>query len=132
MRTIWRILTRTIFWSYERGTWPYDIAVAFIVIFVLLSPRSWFQDRPRNAPRTHALLHMSDPSSSGNVETYRVDARMLNASTQVGESALERELQQAVHRNVKSLEKDNFRIVRIEPVHGKDGAVDYYDVSIRP
>ena len=41
MRALGRILYRTIFWSYERGTWPYDVAVALIVLFVLLSPRGW-------------------------------------------------------------------------------------------
>ena len=46
MRTLWRALVRTVFWSFERGTWPYDVAVAVIVLFVLLSPRSWFHDRP--------------------------------------------------------------------------------------
>ena len=50
MRTIWRIFVRTIFWSFERGTWPYDLAVAVIVIFVLLSPRSWFHDQPPLGP----------------------------------------------------------------------------------
>ena len=50
MRTSWRVLTSTIFWSFERGTWPYDVAVALIVVFVLLSPRSWFHDRPPVGP----------------------------------------------------------------------------------
>jgi hypothetical protein len=132
MRTIWRILIRTVFWSFERGTWPYDIAVVLIVVFVLLSPRSWFHDRPPDAPRASALLPLRDPGSSSTVETYRVDARALNASTRGAESALERELQQWVRRNGKGLQQDHFHIVRIEPVRGKDGAVDYYDVSIRP
>ena len=46
MRTLWRGLVRIVFWSFERGTLPYDVAVAVIVVFVLFSPRSWFNDRP--------------------------------------------------------------------------------------
>ena len=56
MRTIWRIFLRTVFWSFERGTWPYDIAVAVIVVFVLLSPRSWFHDQPPLGPARDAAL----------------------------------------------------------------------------
>lgn len=133
MRTIWRILLRTIFWSFERGTWPYDVAVVLIVVFVLLSPRSWFQDRPVDAPRaTTRLLRVPDSDSSGGVETYRVDARALDPSLRGRESDLEQGLQDAVRRNVKGLEQRKFQIVRIEPVRGKRGAVAYYDVSIKP
>ena len=47
MRTLWRAITRTIFWSYERGSWPYDLAVILIVLFVLLTPTHWFHDQPQ-------------------------------------------------------------------------------------
>ncbi len=41
-----KMLGRIFFWSYERGAWQYDIAVVVILIFVLLTPRSWFHDQP--------------------------------------------------------------------------------------
>ena len=46
MASIGQILSRTFFWSYERGTWQYDVAVVLILIFVLLTPRAWFRDQP--------------------------------------------------------------------------------------
>ena len=49
MRTLWRGIVRTIFWSYDRGTWPYDLMVVVIVVFVLLTPRSWFHDQPQRS-----------------------------------------------------------------------------------
>ena len=51
MRSIWRGIVSTIFWSYERGSWPYDVLVVVIVIFVLATPRSWFHDRPQAGRR---------------------------------------------------------------------------------
>ena len=81
MRTLWRILMRTIFWSYERGTWPYDIAVAVIVIFVLLSPRSWFHDSPPMGPPPNPALVQLQSADAGGMQTYRVDARLLDASS---------------------------------------------------
>ena len=52
MRTLWRGIVRTIFWSYDRGSWPYDVLVVAIVIFVLATPRSWFHDRPQSGAGT--------------------------------------------------------------------------------
>jgi|SRR5579862_1847028 hypothetical protein len=132
MRTIWRVLTRTIFWSFERGTWPYDVAVALIVVFVLLSPRSWFHDRPPVGPPPApemVQLRASDPASRE--ETFRVDARLLSSAVRAPESALEHDLHEAVSKNVEPLHSSRFQIVRIEPIHGDDGNVDYYDVSIQ-
>lgn len=137
MRTIWRIFVRTVFWSFERGTWPYDIAVVVIVIFVLLSPRSWFHDQPPVGPVTDAaLVELLDADPSGGTRTYRVSAKLLPApakrAKKVPESELEHELNEAVRRNVETLQKSRFEIVRIEPIRAVDGSIAYYDVSIKP
>jgi hypothetical protein len=134
MRTIWRALVRTVFWSFERGTWPYDVAVAIIVVFVLLSPRSWFDDRPPlGPPPSPAMVQFRGVDSSGEIETYRVDARLLASQIHTPESRLEHDLHDAMHKNVDTLHDTNsFEIVRIEPKRGDDGTVAYYDVSIKP
>jgi len=133
MRTIWRILVRTIFWSFERGTWPYDVAVAVIVIFVLLSPRSWFHDQPPLGPPTDAaMVELRDADLSGGSRTYRISAKLLLSPAKVPESELEHKLHEAVRQNVETLQKSRFEIVRIEPIRGDDGSIAYYDVSIKP
>ena len=133
MRTIWRVLVRTIFWSFERGTWPYDVAVALIVVFVLLSPRSWFHDRPPAAPPPNpSMVQLGAADPSGGTQTYRVDARLLASSIRTPESELEHELRDAVRKNVRGLPRNNFEILRIEPIRGGDGSIAYYDVSIKP
>jgi hypothetical protein len=133
MRTIWRVLVRTVFWSFDRGTWPYDVAVAVIVIFVLLSPRSWFHDRPPVGPPPNpAMVQLKHSDGDGIVETYRVDARILASSIRMPESELEHDLHEAVQKNVQALNKTRFQILRIEPIHRDDGTVAYYDVSIKP
>jgi hypothetical protein len=133
MLTIWRILVRTVFWSFERGTWPYDIAVVVIVIFVLLSPRSWFHDQPPLGPGPDpAMVQLRDADLSGGTRTYRVSAKLLPSSTKIPESELEHELHEAVRQNVETLQKSRFEIVRIEPVRADNGSITYYDVSIKP
>src|SRR4029077_6296448 len=111
MRTIWRVLVRTVFWSYERGTWPYDVAVVLIVVFVLLSPRSWFHDRPPVGPPPSASVQLRDAGSTGNVQVYRVDARLLTALNSAPEPELEHQLHEAVRKNVASLDESKFEIV---------------------
>ena len=133
MRTLWRILVRTVFWSYERGTWPYDVAVVLIVVFVLLSPRSWFHDQlPPEAAVDAAMVQLRDADVSGGTRTSRVSAKLLASPARVPESELEHELYEAMRRNIETLQKSRFEILRIEPIRGDDGAVAYYDVSIKP
>ena len=133
MRTLWRALKRSIFWSYERGTWPYDVAVAVIVIFVLLSPRSWFHDRPSlDPPPNTSVVELPTGVSSAGTETYRVDARVLASKMGPQESELEHQLHDAVRKNAPDLRRNDFQITRIEPVRSDDGTVAYYDVSIKP
>jgi hypothetical protein len=133
MRTIWRVIVRTIFWSFERGTWPYDVAVVLIVVFVLLSPRSWFHDRPPvGAAPAQEMVQFRDADSAGGIATYRVDVRLLAASGHVPEPELEHQLHDVVRKNVGYLDENKFQIVRIDPVRGDDGTVAFYDVSIKP
>ncbi len=131
MRTLWNGLVRIVFWSFERGTWPYDVAVVLIVVFVLLSPRSWFNDRPRVDPVSAMVeLRGADPADGG--EIYRVDARLVSVSGGA-ESQLRSQLYEAVREHAKRLRgSSGFEIVRIAPVHGRDGAIAYYDVCIKP
>ncbi len=133
MRTIWRIFVRTVFWSFERGTWPYDLAVAVIVIFVLLSPRSWFHDQPPLGPAPDAaMVQLRGADVSEGTRTYRVSAKLLVTSAKVPEPELEHQLHEAVRQNVETLQKSRFEILRIEPIRADDGSIAYYDVSIRP
>src|SRR5260221_8556167 len=65
MASLSQILSRTFFWSYERGTWQYDLAVILILVFVLLTPRNLFHDKPhedqnRSEEHTSELQSHSD------------------------------------------------------------------------
>jgi hypothetical protein len=135
MRTLWRGLVRIVFWSYERGTWPYDIAVAVIIIFVLLSPRSWFNDRPEVVMMPAAappMVEMRGADPADGTETYRVDARLI-ASSGPATSNLQQKLHDALRKNAKHLPSgSDFDIVRVAPVRGVNGEIAYYDVGIQP
>jgi len=122
---------RVVFWSYERGTWQYDIAVAGITLFVLFSPLLiHFNDQPPvGPPPSQALIELRS-MSAGQIATYRVDARLLASPTRTPE--LEHDLHETVQRNVADLHQGRFEILRIEPIRGEGDTVAYYDVSIKP
>jgi hypothetical protein len=125
------ILSRIIFWSYERGTLPYDIAVAAIVVFVLLTPRGWFHDRPQMEPtkqEARAVL-VADDEKAG-TQTFQVDPRLL--ASPLPKTELEHLLHDAIRKNVPDLKGRQFTIVKTQAVLANDGTVVYFVVSIKP
>ena len=131
MRTLWRAVSSVAFWSYERGTWQYDIAVVAIVIFVLFSPRAiHFNDQPLVGPTPSQATIELRAVEPGQISTYRVDARLLASPIRTPE--LEHDLHVTVQNNVQNLNHGHFTILRIEPIRGDNGTVAYYDVSVRP
>ena len=131
MPTLWRAITRVVFWSYERGTWQYDIAVAGIVLFVLFSPYIiHYSDQPSVGPPPASALVELRAIATGRIATYRVDARLLATPARTPE--LEHDLHETVQKNVQDLNHGRFEIVRIDPIRGEGGTIAYYDVSVKP
>ena len=128
MASLGQILSKTFFWAYERGTWPYDTAVFLILVFVLVTPRAWFHDQPQmglpaNAPGQVVLF-----KDEGESKTYRVDARILAPPEQT--PALENELHNALKKSLPDLRNARFTIAKIEAVRDEQGTVIAYYVDI--
>jgi hypothetical protein len=133
MRKFWRGIVNTVFWSYERGSWPYDVLVAVIVIFLVATPRHWFQDGPRPSVPASSQVQLISESASGDEATYRLDARLLAPDKRATKSTpeLERGTHDILVRTVPSLNGHTFQVERIDFVRASDGAVLDYDVSVR-
>jgi hypothetical protein len=124
-----RVLQRTFFWSYERGSWQYDLAVIAILIFVLLTPRSWINDQPQvGMPAGPEQAKLVDDSDAGHRQVYRVDARVLAPPEQT--PALQNDLHHALQR-VPELRNGRFSITKIDAVRDETGTVSAYDVEVR-
>jgi hypothetical protein len=125
-----RVFSKTLFWSYERGTWQYDVAVVLILIFVLLTPRGWFRDQPQvGLPAAADQVQLVLFSDQGHRQEYRVDARVLAPREQT--PALQNELHQALQRALPDLRNGRFSITKIEAVRDENGNVIAYEVEIR-
>ncbi|HYA98255.1 MAG TPA: hypothetical protein VEH49_09180 [Methylomirabilota bacterium] len=127
MGAAWQLLKRTVFWSYERGTWQYDLAVAAILVFVLATPRQWFRDQPEVGLKAGPGL-VTLVSSEGRKEIYRVDARVLAPPARTPE--LSNDLHKALQSSVNELRGQKFQILRIEATRDAQGVVIGYDVQI--
>lgn len=123
-----RILAKTFFWSYERGTWQYDLAVILILVFVLVTPRGWFHDQPQMGPAANAPGEVLMVRQDRQHTIYRVDARVLAPPVQT--PALEKELHGALQKALEELRNGRFSITKIEPVRDEQGTVIAYQVEI--
>lgn len=134
MRALWQGIVRTIFWSYERGSWPYDVMVMVIVLFVLATPSHWFHDQPQVSTFASSTVRFRSQDFAGQTHTYRLDASVLPADKRASSASpeLERETHDILARTVDDLRDQSFQIVRIEPVRGEDGSIVSYDVTVHP
>ena len=132
MRPLWQGIVRTVFWSYERGSWPYDLLVIAILIFVLATPRSWFHDEPREGSIASSSVHFVSEEPATRTRTYRLDAAALSPEKRAMRPTpeLERETHDILGRTVSDLRDQTFQVVRIDPAISDDGTVLHYDITI--
>jgi len=128
MAGLGQILYRTFFWSYERGSWQYDLAVILIVLFVLATPTKWFRDQPQVGMPANAS-QVERIQKSGENETYRVDARVLAPPGRTPQ--LQNDLHNVLQKASPDLSDGRFAISRIEAVRDENGNVVSYQVEIR-
>ncbi len=111
------IAVRSVFWSYERGSWQYDIICLVILAFIFLTPASWFHDRPTLGLTT--LRHTQGVIEVGRAADgwhYLLDARLVASFAPLKpEDAIRTILERRLHRPIelKSLTplRDSNRVV---------------------
>jgi hypothetical protein len=115
---------RTVFWSYERGTWQYDLIVLAILAFIFLTPRAWFRDRP--------TLQLTDlRHSQGVVEvsqgkdghSYLVDARLV-------ESFAPQAPEEAIREILRARILKPFTIKSVDTIRDRNNVVLGYTVVV--
>jgi len=124
-----QIFNRAFFWAYERGTWQYDLAVALILIFVLLTPRWWFHDQPQIGVPANVVGEVVLVRDNGASKTYKVDASILAPPEQT--PLLENELHNALQKSLPELSNKRFTITRIDSVRDEQGTVIAYQVDVQ-
>ncbi len=52
---IFNIIKSVILWSYERGSWQYDVLCVFILTFIFLTPKEFLDERYSNDPAKNTM-----------------------------------------------------------------------------
>ncbi len=123
-----QFLSRLFFWSFERGSWQYDLAVIGILIFVFFMPRRWLRDQPEASlpPQSQQIELLS---TTGTERSYRIDARVLTPPEQMPQ--LQNELHRALQKMMPDLQNGRFEILKVEAQRDEHGAVVAYRVTLR-
>ena len=53
VRGLFTTLKKIFFWNYARNTWQWDLLCAVILIFIFLTPKSWFANGERAQRSVH-------------------------------------------------------------------------------
>ena len=120
------VVSRAVFWSYERGSWQYDIICAVILAFIFLTPRTWIRDQPTLGLTD--LRHRQGVIEVGRARTgseYLVDARLV-------ESMEPLTAQEAVQAILHARLKRPVTIKSVEPVLDKNGVTLGYTAVVAP
>jgi hypothetical protein len=120
-----KTLRSYLFWTYERGSFHYDVMVTLILLFIFVSPHFInFRDRPvYNLPSQ--IMVQNDGTGS---ITYEVKAADVQQSLQhVSSNDPEKRMRRALRRLIEPIAGDVL-IERYEPVAGADGQTTAYRV----
>ena len=107
------MLRKLFFWNYARNTWQWDLLCVVILIFIFVTPKSWFGNSERGA----RALHQNRAAT-----TVLVGAELIDNA----EDKLQME------RVVRDLTgRQDTQVLNVRKVVDKQGKARGYEVDIR-
>ena len=115
------------FWTYERGSFHYDVMVTLILLFLFLSPHLLdFKDRPVETVALHASeVLVKEAGTEGTSSRFVYQIR----SDEMGDAKTDAELKAAILRAVEPISGE-VTLERYEPVRDAQGRVIAYDAWV--
>jgi len=105
------VCIRSVFWTYKRGSWQYDLIVMVILAFIFLTPRSWYTPQP--PPPVTGFLKNQGIVEVGRIKdswSYFVDARLVKSRpNQKPEEAVRDILTERLQRPLTLMSVDEIR-----------------------
>jgi len=113
MGPIFRTVKRIFFWRFDRTAWQYDILCVLILVFIFLTPKSWFENSERTTGQGHQnpvqrVYFSVDKALTGQLELSEVERRV---------------------REVTG--KPETRVISYHPTEDSQGKSISYEVDIR-
>jgi hypothetical protein len=113
VRGLLTTLKKIFFWNYARNTWQWDLLCVVILIFIFLTPKSWFT----SGERALSMVHQS-PVARTLVLTPEV----------VGNEEDRNRIEQRVK---ELLRRTDVEVLEVRKVSGPDGKTRSFEVDIR-
>ena len=107
------VLRKLFFWNYARNTWQWDVLCVVILIFIFLTPKSWFEIGERRGLSAH---------QNSVASTVLVGAELVENAEDRGH------VEQVVRRLTN---RPQAQVLNVRSVKGNDGKTRAYEVDIR-
>jgi hypothetical protein len=124
---MFKLIRNYIFWSYERGSFHYDVMVTAILVFMFVSPHLIdFKDKPVETVALHAsevLVREAGTAGGSSRFIYQVRAE------DMGGASTDAERQVAILRLIEPISGE-VSIQRYEPVRDAQGKIIAYNAWV--
>ena len=120
MRSAWDTIKSYVLWTHTRGSFHYDVMVTIILLFIFLTPHTWFRDKPAEH-RPHQTEVVVQPDGN-NGFIYEVDASAVDGNT---DDAIREDLLRVIEPIAGEVD-----IASYEPVRDSKGRVSMYRVRV--
>jgi hypothetical protein len=122
-----KTLRRYIFWTYERGSFHYDVMVTLILLFLFVSPRFIdFKDKPvREIPLQHSEVLVKSERGSDHEAQFIYEIRV----DDLHGAKTDAELREAILNVVEPI-AGNVTLQKYTPVVDTKGHIVAYDATI--
>ena len=107
------VLRKLFFWNYARNTWQWDVLCVVILIFIFLTPKSWFENSERR----------------GSAAQQNSAASTVLISPELIENAQDKGQVEQVVRTFTG--RADAQVLKVRKVVAKDGKTRGYEVDIR-
>jgi hypothetical protein len=113
VRGLFTTLKKIFFWNYARNTWQWDLLCVVILIFIFLTPKSWFS----SGERAQGTVHQSRV-----VKTVLIDSELIGNE----------EDRNKIEQRVKAMTgRTDFEVLEVRRIPDAEGRTRSFEVDIR-
>ncbi|WP_348269108.1 hypothetical protein P8936_08030 [Edaphobacter paludis] len=122
-----KLLRNYLFWTYERGSFHYDVMVTLILLFLFVGPRFIdFKDKPVETvalQSSEVLVKAAGSNEEGNLFVYQIRAEDMHGA------ATDSDRQAAILRVIEPI-SGGVTLERYEAVHDAQGKTIAYNAWV--
>ena len=118
---VWQTIKSYIFWTYNRGSFHYDVMVTIILLFIFLTPRAWFRDKPIERSPHQTEVVVQPDGRAGFI--YEVDASAVDGNS---DDSIRESLLRVIEPIAGEVDIDSY-----EPIRDSRGRITLYKVRVQ-